>query len=188
MRMLRRAILCLACLLPSTPLGAAAQERSGVGAIVDFIYKLSGPQFLGAGLTGYWRPSDTPLQARLSAIRRSSIREEGEVVPDDANITMTTLQLGLEYLVPRVPVNFAGAVAYHRFGGDADAFWHPSFPFEVAARIPPIGGRVVIRPAIGYHIFTAFDDSDFEPLVVSVSRDETEYVRYFSLTIEVIGF
>lgn len=188
MRMLRRAILCLACVLTATPLDAAAQERSGAGGIMDFIHKLSGPQFFGGGVTGYWRPSDAPLQARLTAVLRSSIREEGEVVPDDANITMTTLQLGLEYLLPRVPVNLAGAVAYHRFGGDADTFWHPSFPFEAAARIPPIGGRVVIRPAIGYHIFPGFDTADFEPLVVSVSRDETEYVRYYSLTIEVIGF
>jgi hypothetical protein len=188
MRMLRRAILCLACVLPWTPLEAAAQERSGAGAIMDFIYKLSGPQFFGFGITGHFWPSDAPLQARLTAVRRSSIREEDEVVPADADITMTTVQLGLEYLVPRVPVNFAGAVAYHRFAGDADAFWHPSFPFEVAARIPPIGRRVVIRPAIGYHIFPGFDTSDFEPLVVSVSRDETEYVRYYSLTIELVGF
>lgn len=155
---------------------AQVEEEGGWGAFLDWLHKLSGPRFVGVGLTAYYQvPGETGIRLRLSGVYRTSVSESGEVTPDDANITMITVQPAVEFPVQKIPVDFGVGVALHRFAGDADGFWHYSVP--VYAQFRPRGDRRVTPVlGIGVHIFPEFDPADFAPLVVTVSRTDSEAV------------
>jgi hypothetical protein len=153
-----------------------AQNGGGLGAFLDWLHKLSGPRFVGAGLSGFYTlPGDAGIRLRLSGTYRTSISESGEVTPEDANITMMSLQPAVEFPVQKIPIDFGLGVALHRFAGDADGFWHYSVPIYVQFR-PRGAGRVVPLLGIGVHVFPRFEPSDFAPLTVTVSRQDSEAV------------
>lgn len=156
--------------------GLSAQDGGGLGAILDWIHKLSGPRFVGAGLTGFYTvPGEAQVHLRLTGVYRTSISESGEVEPSDANITMITVQPTVEFPVQKIPLDFGVGVALHRFGGDADGFWHYSIPILAQFR-PRGGGRVIPRIGVAVHVFPKFDPADFAPLIVDVSRQDAEAV------------
>lgn len=153
-----------------------AQNGGGLGAFLDWLHKLSGPRFVGAGLSGFYTlPGEAGIRLRLSGSYRTSIGESGEVTPEDANITMMSLQPAVEFPVQKIPIDFGLGVALHRFAGDADGFWHYSVPIYVQFR-PRGAGRVAPLLGIGVHVFPRFEPSDFAPLAVTVSRQDSEAV------------
>jgi hypothetical protein len=155
--------------------GAERLPAQDLGAIIDWLHKLSGPRFVGAGLTGsYSSAGDSGIRVRLSGVYRTSVSESGEVTPADANITMISVQPAVEFPVNKIDVDFGVGLALHRFGGDADAFWHYSVPIYVQYR--PRNRRVTPVLGIGVHVFPRFDPADFAPLTVTVSRQDSEAV------------
>jgi hypothetical protein len=154
----------------------AEDDGGGLGAILDWLHKLSGPRFVGAGVTGFFTVSDaTGIRLRLDGVYRTSISEAGEVEPENANITMITVQPTVEFPIPNIPFDLGVGVGLHRFGGDVDGFWHYSIPILAQFR-PRGGGRVVPRIGVAVHVFPTFDATDFAPLIVDVSRENAEAV------------
>jgi hypothetical protein len=154
----------------------AEADGGGLGVFLDWLHKLSGPRFVGGGVSGFVTlPGDAGIRLRLSGAYRTSIGETGEVTPDDANITMLSVQPAVEFPVQRIPIDFGVGVALHRFGGDADGFWHYSVPVYVQFR-PRNTRRIAPLLGIGVHIFPRFEPSDFAPLAVTVSRQDSEAV------------
>jgi hypothetical protein len=157
---------------------ATAAQSAGAGGILDWIHKLSGPQFIGGGITAYGTlKGESGIRARLSVLHRWSVDEAEEVTPPDANITMWTVQPSLEFPLKDVPIELAVGIAVHRFQKDVDPFWHYSVPVSVQGRFPVNGSRsLFLRPGISINIFPAFGPDDFQPLDVDVSRDKGEVV------------
>jgi len=156
--------------------GGLSAQDSGFGAFLDWLHKLSGPRFVGAGLSGFHTlPGNAGVRLRLSGVYRTSIGESGEVTPAEANITLISLQPAVEFPVQGIPIDFGVGVALHRFGGDAEGFWHYSVPVYVQFR-PRNARRVAPLLGIGVHVFPRFEPSDFAPLVVTVSRQDSEAV------------
>ena len=156
--------------------GKLAAQDLDLGGILDWLHKLSGPRFVGAGLTAvYTIPGEAGIRLRLSGVYRTSISESGEVTPADANITMITVQPAVEFPVQKIPIDFGVGFALHRFGGDAAGFWHYSVP--IYAQFRPRGPRrVTPLLGIGIHIFPKFNATDFAPLTFTVSRTNTDAV------------
>jgi len=162
---------------PPLPLRARlAESESGLGAFLDWLNKLSGPRFVGAGVTAYYQfPGDAEIRLRLTGVYRTSVSESGEVTPADANLTMITVQPAVEFPVQQIPLDFGVGLALHRFGGDAEGFWHYSVPIYAQFR-PRHARRVTPILGIGVHLFPKFEQSDFAPLAVTVSRQDSEAV------------
>jgi len=154
----------------------AQDGGGGLGGFLDWLHKLSGPRFVGAGLTAFYTvPGEAGIRLRLSGVYRTSISESGEVTPADGNITMISVQPAVEFPVQKIPIDFGVGFALHRFGGDAQGFWHYSVPIYVQFR-PRGAGRVTPLLGVGVHIFPKFDQADFAPLAVTVSRVDSEAV------------
>lgn len=155
-----------------TPGIASAQ----MGAFIDWLHRLSGPAFVGVGVTGaYEIPGAAEVRLRLSGVFRTSVSESGEVTPATANITMLTFQPAVEFPLQEIPFVFGVGFALHRFGGDADGFWHYSVPIYAQFR-PRWVRRIAPILGLGVHIFPKFGVSDFAPLDVTVSRNDSEAV------------
>ena len=151
--------------------GAENLAAQDFGGFLDWLHKLSGPRFVGAGLTtSYTIPGESGIRLRLSGVYRTSISESGEVTPANANITMISVQPALEFPVQKIPIDFGVGFALHRFGGDATGFWHYSVPIYVQYRSRGAGK---VTPV---HIFPKFGATDFLPLNVTVSRTDSEAV------------
>lgn len=161
--------------------GATAAPAQDIGAILDWINKLSGPEFWGVGasfsvpLPGA-EGRDPYFRYRLDGILHFSYDEAEEVDPDDADIRMFTIRNTVEFPVRYLPLDFTAGVSLHRFSGsDFDAFWHWSVPIALQVRVP-LSSRATLRFGPSLDIFPAFDDEDFLPLIVDVSRDDAEAV------------
>jgi len=156
--------------------GAGKLAAQDFGGFLDWLHKLSGPRFVGVGLTtSYTVPGEAGIRLRLSGVYRTSVSESGEVTPADANITMISVQPALEFPVQKIPLDFGVGFALHRFGGDATGFWHYSVPIYVQYR-PRDAGKVTPFIGAGVHIFPKFGAADFLPLNVTVSRTDSEAV------------
>ncbi len=160
-----------------TAQGAQAQ---GIGPLLDWISKLSGPQLWGGGLSVYTPvvPSkgEEGVRFRISGVYRTSYDEAEEIDPDDASIQMITLRPEFEFPLPSIPVDLGAGFAFHRFqGDDFQSFWHWSVPFRAQLRVP-IGRVFRFRAGLSLNIYPAFDAGDFAPLIVNVSTDKAEAV------------
>lgn len=158
---------------------ASAASAQELGAILDWINKLSGPQFVGVGAS-FSTPlhgrenGDRPIRYRLDGILHFSYDEAEEVDPDDASIRMITLRNMVQFPVRYLPLDFAVGLSLHRFSGtDFDAFWHWSVPIQAQVRATLWPGAT-LRFGPSVDLFPAFDDEDFLPLVVDVDRDDGE--------------
>jgi hypothetical protein len=163
-----------------------AEPTAAQGVIGDFLHRLSGPPFLGAGFTAQYTPLDSPwIRLRLTGAYRVAVDKEDTVTPSDASLNMVTIQPAAEFSLQDIPFEFVTGVALHRFGGDADPFWHYSFPVLVQwrpradSRFLPRFGPFVPRVGTGVHAFPKFDEDAFDPIDVQVSRDDSEAVLYF---------
>ena len=163
---------------------AQTAEGGGLGGFIDWLIRLSGPPFVGAGATAFYTlRGEAGVRLRFSAAYRTSVSESGEVTPEDANITMVTLQPSVEFPLQKSPIDVGIGFAFHSFGGDADGFWHYSVPLSAQYR-PRGNGSVVPRIGAALNVFPKFDATDFAPLDVSVSRDNAEAVFQLFLGFE----
>lgn len=169
--------------------GASAAPAQELGAILEWINKLSGPPFGGVGasfsvpLPGH-ENRDPYLRYRLDGILHFSYDEADAVDPDDASIRMLTLRNTVAFPVRYLPLDFAVGVGLHRFSGsDFDAFWHWSVPVQAQLRAP-LSSAATLRFGPSLNVFPAFDDDDFEPLTVDVSREGAEAVLGFFLGLD----
>ncbi|HZD05473.1 MAG TPA: hypothetical protein VE173_11155 [Longimicrobiales bacterium] len=175
-------------LLAASPLRA----QEGIGAILDWINKLSGPRFGGVGATFYAplygeggeeRSYDTSIRYRLSVAMHFSYDSDDAVDPDGASIRMLTIRNSVEFPVRHIPLDFAVGFSLHRFSGDPDTFWHWSVPLRAQYRVR-LSPTASLRFGPTVDVFPKFAADDFQPLTVDVSRDRTEAVFGFLVGVD----
>ena len=157
-------------LAAAVPAPAHAQDR--LGGVLEWIHRLSGPQFIGPAVS-YARGNEA-ARFRLSGAYRWSFSSEDQIDPSDAGLTMFSLTPAGEFRVWNWLEAGAG-VGAHRYGGDADGFWHWSIPLYAQAMVP-MSDRLDARIGLGWHYFFEFGADDFAPLVVTAPRDGGEWV------------
>lgn len=159
-------------------------QQSGIGGILDWINRLSGPRMVGPAATGWVSLGERP-RLRMSVARRWSVHTDDSPLPDDAQITMWSFQPTVDFRLSD-PLALGGGVAIHRFGGDFDnAFTHFSFPVYAQVRFPT-GSRVQGVLSLGGHYFREFGEADFGTLPTGVSKDGGEFSFWFGLGFEVV--
>ena len=164
-------VLALALTCALVPRAADAQPRGG--GILDFIAKLSGPRMIGPAVS--IASAGDAVRFRGTLAYRVSFDSDERIDPDGADITMWSLQPTAEVPLFDSPLEAVGGIALHRFGGDADAFNHVSFPLYLQGRFP-LSAVFEVRAGAGLHYFLEFDTGDFAPLVVDVNRTGGEAV------------
>ncbi|MBT8405739.1 MAG: hypothetical protein KJP18_17925 [Gemmatimonadetes bacterium] len=156
--------------LLGVPTPASAQELD-FGGFLEWIHRLSGPQFIGPGLS-VATTGDGP-RFRFSAAYRWSFASDDAIDPD-GGLTQLSVRPALE--IPLCDcLDLVGGVGLHRYAGDADAFWHWSVPVHLQGRIPLSPGTR-LRVGAGAHYFPEFGADDFAPLTVTAPRDGGEFV------------
>jgi len=164
--------------------GTASAEGPGIGDVIDIIIKLSGPTFVGPRLSFFYElgsESEPGPRIRVAAAQRWAVRKEGKVNPASTSITMQTLQVGIELPTANLPFYVAPAFALHHFTSEAfDNFWTWSIPLTLQLRATNgwRAGKLLFIPLISgaIHYFPAFDEADFSPVDVTVSREAPEAV------------
>jgi hypothetical protein len=183
--MFKRTVLtCMMTLL--CLVGPGRLEAQGIGAILDWLGRMSGPQFwqVGATATAGFEPGDpertSGVAGRVAVMAGRSFASVEQIDPDAASINILTVKPTLEYAVLSGVVGFEAGVAFHRFSGDADPFWHVSFPIHAAlrpfARVRGAEALKGLRIGASANFFQQFQAEDFGPLVVTVETDQTELV------------
>ncbi len=165
-RILTRAILALA----SIPLASSPADAQ-ISAVIDWINRLSGPQFVGPNLS--YAAGNDRVRARGALAYRWSVASDDAIAPG-GTITMFSVSPTVEFRVLE-QLDLGLGVAAHHYGGDVDGFWHWSVPFY-AQGVFPASDRVDIRFGGGANWFFKFKDSDFLPLTVTAPRDGGELV------------
>jgi hypothetical protein len=157
----------------SAPSAAVAQSR--MGGLLDWIHKLSGPQFIGPTLS--YAVGGEAARFRLSGSYRWSVWSEDAIDPADGSITMFSVEPAGEFTLYRWLEARAG-VALHRYMGDSDGFWHWSLPVYLQGLVP-VSDRLDLRLGAGGHYFFEFGPDDFLPLIVEAPRDGGEFTWAF---------
>ncbi len=172
-----------ACLLVILGLLAAPRaEAQGIGPLIDWITKLSGPQFRQAGGSVSFRlEEEKKHRLRIAVSGGTSFDED---VASDPSITIVTTQATVEAAIKDSPVEVVLGVALHSFSGDVDTFSQVSFPVKLQVR-PKLFGKVFGRLAAGANIFPSFSDDAFAPQPVNVSTDGGEIVWSFSAGLDI---
>lgn len=181
----RTAMMTALCLF----FGAASAPAQDIGVILEWINKMSGPPFGGVGaaftvpIAGREDP-EPHFRYRAEAVFFFSYSEEGEVDPDDASIRLFTFRNTLVMPVRYIPLDVNVGVSLHRFSGsDFDSFWHWSIPIQAQLRIDK-WDPVTVRLGPSVDVFHAFDQDDFLPLDVDVSRNDNEAVYGFLVGVD----
>ncbi len=151
----------------------SAPADAQVSAVLDWIHRLSGPQFVGPNLSYAVALGDGGVRLRGAAAYRWSVASDDAISPD-GGITMFSLSPTLEVRVLDQLDLGVGAAAHH-YGGDVAGFWHWSIPFY-AQGVFPASADVDIRFGAGANWFFEFEGTDFQPLTVTAPRDGGELV------------
>lgn len=185
--------LLLAMLLCLTGVGKA-EAQGWLGPMLDWIYKLSGPGIMQAGLTGsfpvWTSPADrvNPAVARIrfSGMFGSAIDKSEEVAPPGGSILVATGQVLLELDLAGGVVSTGVGVMAHAFFGDVDGFVKPAI-IPARLMIRPFRKKRVLRGltigASAYY-YPKWAVDDFLPLTVDVSRDSGEWTWGLLLSYE----
>ena len=150
---------------------APAQAQSRLGGVLDWIHRLSGPQFVGPALS--YAVGSERARFRASGAYRWSFASEDQIDPD-GGLTQFSITPSGEIRIWRWLEGSVG-IGIHRYGGDADGFWHWSIPV-VAQGLFPVSDRTDVRGGLGWHYFPEFESDDFSPLMVTAPRDGGEWV------------
>ncbi|HSM59665.1 MAG TPA: hypothetical protein VK849_02660, partial [Longimicrobiales bacterium] len=169
----RAALVVLAC--TALPHQARAQEEDGVGGVIDWIIRLSGPGLVGPAIS-YFHQFEAGVRVRFSLAYRVSENSDDAIEPDGSSINALTLRPDLEVPI-RGPLEVGAGVSVNRFGGDIDqGFWHASIPVFLQVRAPfDAAGPWRARAGLGLEYFMEFDAADFDPLTVDVSTSGGEW-------------
>ena len=163
---------------------ALEAQQSGIGGILDWIHRLSGPRMVGPAATGWVSLGDVP-RLRMSVARRWSVHTDDSPLPDDKEITMWSFQPTIDFRLSD-PLALGGGIAVHRFGGDFDdPVTHFSFPVYAQIRFPT-GSGVQGVVSLGGHYFPEFGQTDFNPTPTGVSKDGGEFTFWFGVGFEVV--
>jgi hypothetical protein len=165
-RILRHAVLALAL----TVLGTGPADAQ-VSAVLDWIHRLSGPQFVGPNIS--YAVGNDRVRVRGALAYRWSVASDDAISPD-GGITMFSVSPTVEFRVLSQLDLGIGAAA-HRYGGDVDGFWHWSIPVY-AQGVFPASDRIAVRFGAGANWFFEFEGTDFQPLTVTAPRDGGELV------------
>jgi hypothetical protein len=161
-------------------------QGGGLGAILDYIHRLSGPRMVGPAATGWVSLGEVP-RLRLSVARRWSWHYEGAVLPEGRSVRMWSFQPALEARI-KGPLFAGGGVAVHSFDGDfAERFTHVSYPVYAQLRFPARAGVQAVVSG-GYHIFPAFPEDAFGDLETGVSKTAREGSLWFGVGFEVLWY
>ena len=158
----------IALALATAPTPAHAQDR--LGGVLEWIHRLSGPQFIGPSVS-YARGEEVGF--RLALAYRWSVASDAQIDPD-GRLTMLSLTPTIEFGVLDQLRLGTGAAA-HRYGGDVDGFWHWSVPVYAQGVFPASNSMDVLVGA-GAHYFFEFEADDFSPRTVTAPRDGGELV------------
>ncbi|UCC24615.1 MAG: hypothetical protein JSU98_12880 [Gemmatimonadales bacterium] len=174
------AIVLALLLLPSTWAPPRAQAQD-IGAVIDWIHRLSGPSMLGGAVSVAHPLGSERVRGRLQLAYRVAVASDDRIEPDGASVTMFTIRPGVEIpLFWYLELN--SGIAFNRFGGDADeGFWKASFPVLAQLRIPLGEGRWMLRAGAGLEYFPKFSEGDFDPIDVSVKTEEGEFAGAFMI-------
>jgi hypothetical protein len=170
---MRKLVLTFALLMfsvPCTPTPAEAQ----MGAIIDWIHRLSGPPMVGPAVSGAV-PLNDRIRGSMQVAYRFSRDTDGAIEPEGSSVTMLTIRPGVEISLWSV-VELNTGVSLNQFGGDInEKFWQASFPLLLQFRVPGSSGRWALRAGFGWEYFPEFGADDFAPLDVNVSMDGGEF-------------
>jgi hypothetical protein len=159
------------------PSAAEAQDREGIGAIIDWINKLSGPTMVGPGISWYTMLGDD-VRLRVSGSYLTSVASDDVIDPDDAGVNAFSIKPAVEFPIGR-RFSVGGGFSLHNFGGDADErFWHWSVPVYGQVRLKLAGTEArptwLMRFGLGAEYFSEFGPDDFAPITTGVSTDGGE--------------
>jgi hypothetical protein len=172
---------CAWLLLLVSVAGVQRAEAQGLGPLIDWIGKLSGPQFVQAGAFVSFRLEEGKNhRVRLAAMYGTSFDED---VPGGIDIRIFTFQPTVEAAIAGSDFEFVFGAAYHSFSGDIPSFSHLSFPLELQWR-PQISRSLFFRIAAGARVFPAFGEDDF-PNPIHVSTDQADIVPAASIGLEI---
>ena len=162
----------------AAPAGVDAQSR--IGGLLDWIHKLSGPQFIGPSVS--YATGGDAARFRVTGAYRWSFASD-DVIDPDGTITQLTIQPTGELRIWAPEGNAfrlegTAGVALHRYMGDSDGFWHWSVPVYLQGLVPVSTGRD-LRLGAGGHYFFEFGPDDFLPLDVEAPRDGGEFTWAF---------
>ena len=171
------------------------------GGFLEFIHKLSGPQFDGLMFTitcGFNCRLTTPFPRELNRhvplrwrLTYGAMKDDEYVsdppVVDTSSLTMKVFELGLEapvaVIANRALIDLGAGVSYLRFGGDADGFSHWSFPLRAQLRVPV--AIFTFRLGGGIRFFPPFDSDAFQPATVTGLKTSVEAPLFWFAGIEV---
>ena len=196
------AILCLT---------AAPRLEAQMGPLIDWIHRLSGPQFsTGVGFhasstlfgissdqdpavpgsNGLERRSSTQLPTNVSLthglrVRVNFVFPRTAQVRSGGSVTMEKLEIKLEF--PWALSKLSGWDLGPVFSYAHYWFFEGVDPFQhssfsAGVQLRPAVGRFLhVRLAVFVHVFPPFETTDFAPLVVDVSRTSFELVPGFAI-------
>jgi hypothetical protein len=173
--------LFLTMLLCLTGVGQAEAQRR-LGPILDWIYKLSGPGIMQAGLTAslpVWtspavRVNPAVARVRFSGMLGSAIDKSEEVAPPGGSILVATGLVMMELDLAGGVVSTGMGVMAHAFFGDVDGFVKPAF-IPARLMIRPFGKLRGLVVGASVYYYPKWGTDDFLPLTVEVSRDSGEW-------------
>jgi hypothetical protein len=153
------------------------EERSGMGVFLDWIHKLSGPPFIGGGISGFYGRTGEGLRFRLTCSVKISFNETSAGATSNAiQINMITIQPTLEYGLPDIDFDIGTGAAFDLYTGQFDTVRKWSFPLFAQWR-PRGDDKWVPRLATGVRFFPAFAPDDFSRLgPLNVERSGWEAV------------
>jgi hypothetical protein len=173
---------------------------ASTGPILDWIQKLSGPSFTRVGGTLAYAKQRTDkrgrmyagLQPRVTVLTSASVDNRNTVTPDNAEISMKTVQLTFTLPLPefhplertRVGVGWAHHWFETELNGVEGEFEHNSFPLFLSQPFR-LGRRISIDLGAGVQVFPAFNTGDFAPATVDVDYNDAEFPLYAFLSLEI---
>jgi len=166
--MIRRQILFFA--LAVTALGAPTEAQGQWGVVLDWVNKLSGPGLVRVGPEiAVAHLDEDRNRVNLAPLFTIAVDDHGNADTDAADISAFGIQATLESML----IGQAGGpelrsklgFEMHRFSGEFDSFWAPSFPMLVSVHVPV--GSWAFEIGTGFNVFK-FPDDAFSPHVVGV--------------------
>jgi hypothetical protein len=168
--MKRRPILMGALALAA--LGVPSEGQAQLGVVLEWVNKLSGPGLLRVAPELAIARVDARNRVNLAPMFTIFVEDHGNADTDAADIGAFGIQGTLESTLIGEPgaVELRSRIGFevHRFSGEFDSFWAPSFPMLVALHVPAFGGAVKI--GTGFNVFS-FPGDAFAPYDVGIETD-----------------
>lgn len=178
-----RVFLILPTLLLSLALPAPAEAQ--VKEIIEWINGLSGPGLVRTGPEISLVALDDRNHIALAALIALVVDDRGNPATDDADIGAFGVKGILEstLLGEGGPVELRSrlGVEIHRFWGEFDSFWAPSFPATASLHFPL--NRWALRVGTGFNIFD-FPDDAFAPFDTGVATEGFDAGWMLQLAVE----